>query len=174
MAHKSLVQWSTSTFHLPTPPEFQFLSPSSAGTCSESAQCGQLCSPGFLQQTALLLLPSEITSPMYLCHTIPAGRILANWLFLPLSVYLFQLLTSTKYHPYVMLKNIIMACLHCYLRSNLFFFLKRGQSGQSGGYFFPFMEHSLYLAKIILFRSQPAELHFMHEGDLVTKYLHNL
>lgn len=122
MAHKSLVQWSTSTFHLPTPPEFQFLSPSWAGTCSESAQCGQLCSPGFLQQTALLLLPSEITSPMYLCHTIPAGRILANWLFLPLSVYLFQLLTSTKYHPYVMLKNIIMACLRCYLRSNLFFF----------------------------------------------------
>lgn len=127
MAHKSLVQWSTSTFHLPTPPKFQFLSPSSAGTCSESAQCGQLCSPRFLQQTALLLLPSEITSPMYLCHTIPAGRILANWLFLPLSVYLFQLLTSTKYHPYVMLKNIIRACLRCYLRSNLFFFFfKKG------------------------------------------------
>lgn len=145
MAHKSLVQWSTSTFHLPTPPEFQFLSPSWAGTCSESAQCGQLCSPGFLQQTALLLLPSEITSPMYLCHTIPAGRILANWFFLPLSVYLFQLLTSTKYHPYVMLKNIIMACLRCYLRSNLFFFKKRGQSGQSGGYFF-----SIYGALLVL------------------------
>lgn len=71
-----------------------------------------------------------------------------------------------------MFKNISMACFHLYLRTNHKQFKKKKGGGGwhcGGCLVFLLTKYSLYISKIILFRSQPIEFHLLHEGDLVTK-----